>query len=167
MCLIQFISRYIVPCALTLLLAACSTGNKHFETPYAIGRHIDKPIQCVPYARQVSGIQIYGDAHTWWNQAIPRYGRGIKPAPGAVLVLGRSKRLRHGHVAVVKRVLSPRQIEVAHSNWGSDRATRSMIYEAMRVEDISPANDWSKVRFWNYHINSFGLPYASLGFIYS
>ena len=26
-------------------------------------------LQCVPYARQVSGIQIYGDAWTWWDQA--------------------------------------------------------------------------------------------------
>ena len=26
-------------------------------------------LQCVPYARQVSGIRIFGDAHTWWDQA--------------------------------------------------------------------------------------------------
>lgn len=150
-----------------VLLAACSTSRDQFETPYAKARPIDKPIQCVPYARQVSGIEIYGDAHTWWNQATPRYKRGMKPSPGAVLVLGRSKRLRHGHVAVVKRVISPREIEVTHSNWGSDRATRSMIYDVMRVEDISPANDWSSVRFWNLHAGSYGFPYSSLGFISS
>ncbi|MBU6372483.1 MAG: hypothetical protein KJS97_07095 [Alphaproteobacteria bacterium] len=25
-----------------------------------------KPLQCVPYARERSGIDIYGDAVTWW-----------------------------------------------------------------------------------------------------
>jgi hypothetical protein len=38
-------------------------------------------LQCVPYARQVSGIQLYGDAHTWWDQAAGRYDRGFTPAP--------------------------------------------------------------------------------------
>ena len=26
--------------------------------------------QCVPFARLVSGIQLFGDAYTWWQQAI-------------------------------------------------------------------------------------------------
>src|SRR3546814_5614904 len=29
--------------------------------------------QCVPFARAASGIQIYGDAWTWWGQAEDRY----------------------------------------------------------------------------------------------
>ena len=36
---------------------------------------------CVPYARQLTGIQIFGDAHTWWDQAEGRYARGFKPGP--------------------------------------------------------------------------------------
>ena len=39
-------------------------------------------IQCVPYARQVSGIQIRGDAHTWWGQAEGRYAKGRLPRVG-------------------------------------------------------------------------------------
>jgi hypothetical protein len=158
--------RYLVLALLLLGVAACSSGGKPFSTPYASGHYVDAPIQCVPYARDVSGIQIYGDAHTWWQQAASRYTRGVRPVAGAVLVLGRSNRLRYGHVAVVKRVVSPRLIDVAHSNWGDNRSSRSMIYESMRVEDISPANNWSSVRFWNYHLGRFGLPYPAQGFIY-
>ncbi|MGC8159731.1 hypothetical protein ACP3WZ_24715, partial [Salmonella enterica] len=32
--------------------------------------------ECVPFARAASGIQIYGDAWTWWGQAAGRYRRG-------------------------------------------------------------------------------------------
>ncbi|MCH7862397.1 MAG: CHAP domain-containing protein, partial [Proteobacteria bacterium] len=35
--------------------------------------------QCVPFARQASGIAIYGDAWTWWPSAKGQYGRGSKP----------------------------------------------------------------------------------------
>jgi len=41
--------------------------------------------QCVPFARLMSGIQIFGDAHTWWSQAAGRYQRGYTPKAGAVL----------------------------------------------------------------------------------
>jgi hypothetical protein len=34
------------------------------------------PLQCVPYARLVSGVAIRGDAWTWWDQAAARYSRG-------------------------------------------------------------------------------------------
>lgn len=149
-----------------LLLAGCAGKHGRFDSPYASGRYVDEPVQCVPYAREISGLQLRGDAYTWWNQAMPRYGQGNVPEAGAVLVLAKTKRLRYGHVAVVKRVVDTRHIDVAHSNWGSDKATRSMIYESMRAEDVSARNDWSSVRFWNYHINAYGFPYSALGFIY-
>lgn len=154
--------------ALVLLLfaAACSTGGGRFDTPMAAGRYVGEPMQCVPYARQQSGIAIRGDAHSWWPQAEGRYGRGSMPAPGAVLVLAATPRMRHGHVAVVRQVIDSRHIDVTHSNWGSDRKTRSMIYDRMRAEDVSPRNDWTSVRFWNMHTGAFGFPYAALGFIY-
>lgn len=157
--------RLVFVCSL-LFLAACSTGGGRFDTAMAAGRYVSEPMQCVPYARQVSGVQIRGDAHTWWPQAQGRYGRGSMPAPGAVLVLASTSRMRHGHVAVVKRVVNNRQIDVTHSNWGSDRKTRSMIYDRMRAEDVSPYNDWSSVRFWNVQTGAFGFPYAAKGFIY-
>ena len=42
-------------------------------------------LQCVPYARRVTGVQIYGDAHTWWSQAEGRYAKGSVPKVGAVM----------------------------------------------------------------------------------
>ena len=47
-------------------------------------------LQCVPYARNVSGVQIHGDALTWWDQAENHYKRGHSPRRGAVLAFVRS-----------------------------------------------------------------------------
>ena len=49
-----------------------------------------KPLQCVPYARRVSGIAIRGDAWTWWRTAERRYRKGSRPAVGSVLALKRT-----------------------------------------------------------------------------
>jgi hypothetical protein len=148
----------------SLVLVACATS---FRTPHATGHYASSPVQCVPHARTVSGFQIYGDAHTWWEQARPpRYERGIWPRAGAVMVLSRTARMRYGHVAVVKQVLNTREITVSHSNWGSDRKNRRIIYDSVRVRDVSVANDWSSVSFWNHGGQNFGFPYAVQGFIY-
>tara|TARA_R110001592_G_scaffold3525_16_gene19994 strand:+ start:35909 stop:36535 length:627 start_codon:yes stop_codon:yes gene_type:complete len=155
-------------CMITaVILSGCGGGGSgKFSSSNAAGYHVTKPISCVPYARDVSGIGIHGDAHTWWAQAAGHYNRSNMPKVGAVFVLSKSSRLRYGHVSVVKRVINSRTIEVTHSNWGSDRASRSMIYERMRVEDVSPNNDWTRARFWNYHTNAYGSPYIASGFIY-
>lgn len=156
----------------TLLSGCAGTPGKVFtphtplQLPYISARKVSAPVQCVPYAREVSGIQIRGDAHRWWDLAAPRYQRGHTPRPGAVLVLARTSRMTSGHVAVVKEVLNGRQINITHSNWGNDKYSRRVIYDSMRVEDASPHNDWSSVRFWNPEKNVFGFPYAARGFIY-
>jgi surface antigen len=123
-------------------------------------------MQCVPYARERSGIPIRGDAHTWWKQAKGKYRRSNKPKEGAVMVLSKTSRLRHGHLAVVEKIIDSRTIEVAHSNWGSDRDSRCVIYKAMPVRDVSKRGDWSCARFFNYETNAFGSPYKVSGFIY-
>ena len=38
--------------------------------------------QCAPYARMVSGIDLHGNAGTWWGKAAGRYDRGEAPAVG-------------------------------------------------------------------------------------
>ena len=43
---------------------------------------IAKQKQCVPHAREVSGIPIRGNAHTWWGQAEGKYVRNDMPQPG-------------------------------------------------------------------------------------
>lgn len=123
--------------------------------------------QCVPYVRQVSGFDIRGDAWTWWSAAAGRYDRGSRPAPGAVLVLRQTDKLRYGHVAVVRQILGPREIVVDHANWGWDAATRGRINAGMRVKDVSPGNDWSQTHFWYDPSDSYGITtYPAYGFIY-
>ena len=119
-------------------------------------------LSCVPYARQRSGIALRGDAYAWWEAAAGRYPRGAKPAPGAVLVLNQTERLRSGHLAVVKTVINPREILVDHANWIPDEVVTNMP-----VIDVSPANDWSQLRFWNAPSRTFGAIYSASGFVYA
>lgn len=127
---------------------------------------IQEPLQCVPYAREISRIGIKGDAHTWWRQAQGQYMRSSVPRVGSVMVLSKTSRLRYGHLAVVTRIIDKRNIEVTHTNWGSDYQGRRYVYKRMPVVDTSPSNDWSQARFWDYPSNSFGSIYSVSGFIY-
>ncbi len=122
-----------------------------------------QPVQCVPFARQRSGIEIRGDAWTWWQSAAGRYSRRQRPMAGSVLVLGRSRQLRGGHIAVVEAVLDDRVILVSHANW----LNRGRVHEHTPVVDVSPKNDWSLVRFWYTPGRSLGgRHYPAKGFIY-
>ena len=56
-------------------------------------------LQCAPFAREVSGIEIFGNANTWWNQAAGRYDRGHEPRVGAVLSFASSRSMPVGHVS--------------------------------------------------------------------
>ncbi len=124
--------------ALAVLLSACGSG------PHRLGSEgAPAALECVPYARQVSGIQLHGEAYSWWEQAAGRYNRGSVPRPGSVLVFRRSARLGSGHVSVVERVVSDREIVVTQANWVPRRVTRGEP-----VVDVSPGNDWSMVRVW-------------------
>ncbi|WP_422396615.1 CHAP domain-containing protein [Sphingomonas profundi] len=123
--------------------------------------------ECVPFARAMSGIQIYGDAWTWWQQADGRYARGRSPKVGAVLVFRPGGAMRLGHVAVVSRVISPRILMVTHANWSRIGGTRGQVERDVTMVDVSPAHDWSAVRVW-YDTNEAlgGSTYPTYGFIY-
>jgi surface antigen len=124
-------------------------------------------LQCVPYARQVSGIQIHGDAHTWWGQAAGKYARGYTPRVGAVMAFKPSGNSRLGHVAAVSRILDERTILVRHSNWSPINGRRGQIEDDVRVVDVSAENDWSAVRVWYAPIQSLGGGHWPIqGFIY-
>jgi surface antigen len=122
------------------------------------------PMQCVPYARQVSGIDLRGDAWTWWGNAAGRYERGKKPRPGAVLVFRKTRAMPRGHLSVVSRIVGAREILITHANWGSTSDTRGQVATDVRVIDVSPGNDWSELRVWNG--SDFGKSYPAAGFIY-
>jgi surface antigen len=121
-----------------------------------------KPISCVPFAREGSGIAIYGDAYTWWDQAHGRYGEYDTPRVGSVMVLIGYAGPKHGHLAVVRRIVSDREIRVDHANWLND----GNVYLNTPVVDVSDDNDWSAVRVWNPRDNRLGAgTYHVQGFI--
>jgi hypothetical protein len=123
--------------------------------------------QCVPFARAASGVQIYGDAWTWWDQAEGRYRRGDTPRTGAVIVFARTQRLPLGHVAVVSRVVEKRVVMLTHANWSRQNGERGHAEQDVTLYDVSADNDWSDVKVW--YRDSAGLGggvYAVKGFIY-
>ena len=68
-------------------------------------------------------------------------------------------RLPDGHVAVVSRVLSDRRILATHANW-----VRHQVSEDVPVIDVSPGNDWTRVRVWWPPTNQMGVTeYATFG----
>ena len=124
-------------------------------------------LQCVPYARQLSGIQIYGDAHTWWKQAKGRYQRGDQPVEGAVMSLKSHGKMRLGHVAFVSRVIDERTILLDHANWSRINGRRGQIERDVKAIDVSRNNDWSRVKIWYTPIGALGkTAYPINGFIY-
>ncbi len=119
--------------------------------------------QCVGYARAVTGVEIRGNANTWWNQADGRYTRGTAPKEGAVMAFRASRAMPMGHVAVVSRIVSPREVLLDHANWSRG----GQIERGVRAIDVSEAGDWSAVKVWFGPIGDMGLrinPVA--GFIY-
>lgn len=124
-------------------------------------------LQCVPYARQVSGIQIYGDAWTWWDQAEGLYNRGNRPRVGAVMSFRPHGNMQLGHVAAVSRVIDSRTVLLRHANWSIIDGRRGQVEDNVRAVDVSPGNDWSAVRVWFAPIGDLGTTHWPLnGFIY-
>lgn len=121
-------------------------------------------LQCAPFARQVSGIELYGNANTWWGQAEGRYDRGHEPRVGAVLAFSASRSMPVGHVAMVSQVVSDREVLLTHANW----SYRGGIERNVRAIDVSPNNDWTDVRVWYGPIGDLGLrSNPAKGFIYA
>jgi surface antigen len=124
-------------------------------------------LQCVPYAREVSGIQIHGDAWTWWSQAEGRYARGHSPRPGAVMAFEPYGNMTLGHVAAVSRVIDSRTVLLRHANWSPIDGRRGQIEDNVQAVDVSPDNDWSQVRVWYAPIQGLGsTAWPVAGFIY-
>ncbi|SIN91993.1 CHAP domain-containing protein [Vannielia litorea] len=165
-------------CAALLLTAACG-AQRNTETlstmsapqlkpgllDYAISearslRATGARVWCVPFARNASGVEIRGNANTWWNSASGTYARGRTPQVGAVMAFSGTRQLPMGHVAVVSKVVSDREIEINHANWH-----RNQISLGMSVIDVSDKNDWSVVKVLSQS-NAYGRPYPIDGFIY-
>src|SRR3546814_15771208 len=87
-------------------------------------------LQCVPYARTVSGVRIYGDALTWWDQAENHYKRGHAPRRGAVLAFRPVGPMVLGHVPVVHRVLADRRVLIRPDHWSAPGAHAEELLSA-------------------------------------
>lgn len=128
---------------------------------------LNEGLQCVPYARALSGVQIRGDAHTWWGKAAGLYERGNRPRVGAVMSFRPHGKMRLGHIAAVRRVVDNRTIIISHANWSTINGHRGHVEQNVRAVDVSETNDWSRVRVW-YTPNAAlgGTAWPVNGFIY-
>lgn len=132
-----------------------------------VGAHAEDYWQCAAFARVFSGIQIFGDAWTWWEKATGHYQKGDTPQAGAVLVFKPQGQMRLGHVAVVSQVLTDRIIQVTHANWSPIDGGRGKIEQNVTVVDVSPGGDWTQVKVWYDPLRDLGATtYSTYGFIY-
>ena len=135
-------------------------SGHRFATALSLARR-GGGLQCVPFARTASGIDIGGNAWTWWDQAAGAYERGARPEEGSVLAFRANGRMRLGHVAVVSKIVNAREVELDQANWSGGTITRGV--EAV---DVSEANDWTAVRVQMGSHGAFGSIYPTYGFIY-
>jgi len=147
------VSTVFYAMALASGLSACASSNPSLSTANSV--------ECAPFARALTGVDLRGDGADWWQAAEGRYQRVQWPDVGAIMVFRRTERLPNGHVSVVSRVVSRREILVTHANW-----MHGVVAQDQPVADISPENDWSLVRVWWAPINQLGATaYPVLGFI--
>ncbi len=131
---------------LTLLLASHGSGAA---------------ANCALYVRAETGVDLYGAAGGWWDEAAGRYQRGQSPALGSILVFRRSGYTPSGHVAVVSGIVSSREILIDHANWYRGTVTRGMS-----AIDTSPNNDWTSVAVRDLRSGSYGRHSPTYGFVY-
>jgi hypothetical protein len=118
--------------------------------------------QCVTYAASHSQIALHGNAHTWWDHAEGVYERTHQPVAGSVMVMKSSGQMPMGHVAIVSRIVSDREVLLTHANWKGDGSVETNV----RAIDVSPAGDWSQVRVWYAPVHAMGLKsFSTYGFI--
>jgi hypothetical protein len=172
--------RFALAGALALIVSACAGGPSYraaMPRPFHIiqadahGEAITgppriipaPPMECVPFARLRSGIEVWGDAHLWWQAASAAgYVETSQPVAGDVIVIRIGEAGNRGHVAYVKRVASSREIYVDHANWHG----RQEVAVDVPVIDVSPNNDWSQVRvFWVDSGQMGARTYSAEGFI--
>lgn len=142
----------VAACILTTALPAQASASK------------SRFWQCAPYAREISGVNIHGNAWTWWDQAAGKYERGDAPKVGAVMSFKKTSRNPFGHVAMVSNVVSDREVLLTHANW----SFAGGIERNVRAVDVSPQGDWSQVKVWFAPNGGLGTSvYPINGFIYS
>ncbi len=116
---------------------------------------------CALYARAQTGVDLYGAAGGWWDEAATQYWRGHVPQVGSILVFKRTGYIPSGHVAVVAQIIGAREIIVNQANWYRGRVT-----PYVPVVDESPNNDWTEVSVMDLGTGKYGRDNPSFGFVY-
>ncbi|MGA9794028.1 MAG: CHAP domain-containing protein [Rhizomicrobium sp.] len=162
--------RFAAAASFSLSLAACAGGASdyaaNYSRPVTRGTHIESYSgpheECVPYARARSGVDVHGDAWTWWDKTEGKYAHNSEPVLGSVLVLTGYAGPHRAHLAYVSSMVSAREIRIDHANWLND----GDVYTDDPVVDVSPDNDWSEVRVFNPRAANWGTKtYVVQGFI--
>jgi len=136
--------------------ASTATARQAAQAP-------QRRIQCVQYVVANSEFRVRGNARDWWNNARDVHARGNTPEPGSVLSFRSVRTMPLGHVAVVSRVVSSREIRIDHSNW-----VHRGVLRGAEVVDVSPRNDWTAVRVsLKPGAAAYGSIYPTNGFIYA
>ncbi len=164
------IARVAIALALFVLFSACAQNPNDTdldpERQAMALQEVSKKqargqrVWCVPYARNLSGIEIRGNAKDWWGKARNVFDRGNEPVVGAVMSFRATRGMPLGHVAVVSDVVTEREVIVNHANWH-----RNKVSLKMGVKDVSKNNDWTLVRV-ETHPGRYGSFYPVNGFIY-
>jgi hypothetical protein len=84
-----------------------------------------------------------------------------------VLVFRQQQNLPVGHLAIVTKVLSSREVRISHADWASTWATRGRITGNVPVLDVSRTNDWTQVRLWYANSGTVDRVYDTYGFVYN
>ncbi|MSP04344.1 MAG: CHAP domain-containing protein [Acetobacteraceae bacterium] len=148
------------------LVVATGTSTKRKPTFAKARVALGRGLQCVPFARNSSGIILSGNAHLWWGNAEGVYARGQAPEAGSVLSFDANRSMTLGHVAVVSRVINDRQLEIDHANWAGPGGRKGSVARGVVVVDVSDNNDWTAVRVALGHTGNYGSVYPTNGFIY-
>ena len=110
--------------------------------------------QCAPYARTISGVDIHGNANTWWGQAAGRYERGQTPKEGAVLAFESTRRMRLGHgicvmpprinhpARVAERIATLDLLSNGRVEWGTGESGTAMELEGFGVDPDLKKDMW-------------------------
>ncbi|EEE38833.1 chap [Rhodobacteraceae bacterium KLH11] len=162
--------RIVIALGLFGLVSACSQSTNDAalnpERQFMALQEVSKKharghrVWCVPYARNLSGIEIRGNAKDWWGKARNMFERGNEPVVGAVMSFRATRGMPLGHVAVVSNVVSEREVIINHANWH-----RNKVSLKMGVKDVSKNNDWTLVRVESQP-GRYGSHYPVNGFIY-
>ncbi len=162
----EFLHKSIGLAAAGVALGGCAGDAAPHKSPVVTLSDASARIDDVAYVKSVTGIAIPGEAWSWWDGSNGRYARGHRPIPSAVLVFRQQQNLPVGHLAIVTRVLSSREVRISHADWASTWATRGRITGNVPVLDVSRTNDWTQVRLWYADIGTVERVYDTYGFVY-